>query len=244
MGRGPEVFVRPITMAEGQRLARITRTSRSPVRLRRAMVVLASAQGQAVGDIADLLTASPEYVRRVIHDFNNQGFAALDPKSSGGRPKAISDAARREICLIARCAPADLGLEYQTWSLTTTGEHVMRRRLVESISRETLRTILTRAGIRWQATKTCKASPDPEFTAKMTRVLDLYDHPPDDGRVVCADEFGPLNLQPRHGRAWRPIGAPARIRATYTRPHGVAHMLAALDLATGKMTYRIRDRKR
>jgi hypothetical protein len=34
------------------------------------------------------------------------------------------------------------------------------------------------------------------------------------------------------------------LRATYNRTGGVMHMLAALDLATGKMFYRIRSRKR
>ena len=37
---------------------------------------------------------------------------------------------------------------------------------------------------------------------------------------------------------------PGRLRATYTRAHGVRHMFAALDLATGQMFYRFRDRKR
>jgi hypothetical protein len=78
----------------------------------------------------------------------------------------------------------------------------------------------------------------------MRRVLDLYDHPPADGRVVCVDEFGPLNLQPRKGKVWRPQRQSLRQRATYTRTSGVVHMLAALDLATGKLFYRIRDRKR
>ncbi|MFD4315044.1 hypothetical protein [Streptomyces sp. NPDC058548] len=31
-------------------------------------------------------------------------------------------------------------------------------------------------------------------------MLELYDAPPTDGRVVCVDEFGPLNLQPRKGK--------------------------------------------
>ncbi|WP_434582020.1 transposase [Carbonactinospora thermoautotrophica] len=62
--------------------------------------------------------------------------------------------------------------------------------------------------------------------------------------MLCLDEFGPLNLHPRHGRGWRGVGKPARIRATYTRPHGVRHMIAALDLATGKLFYRLRDRER
>ncbi|WP_414941744.1 hypothetical protein [Amycolatopsis sp. cmx-11-51] len=49
-----------------------------------------------------------------------------------------------------------------------------------------------------QTTSTWKASTDPDFLAKMHRILDLYDHPPDDGRVICVDEFGPLNLMPRN----------------------------------------------
>jgi transposase len=78
----------------------------------------------------------------------------------------------------------------------------------------------------------------------MRRVLDLYDQRPSDGRVICVDEFGPLNLLPRKGKAWRPAGRPARQRATYRRTQGVRHVLAALDLATGRMTYRIRTRTR
>jgi hypothetical protein len=52
MGRKPEVFVRDISMPEGQKLQRITRTAKDPVRLRRAIVVLMSAQGQPAVDIA------------------------------------------------------------------------------------------------------------------------------------------------------------------------------------------------
>ena len=55
---------------------------------------------------------------------------------------------------------------------------------------------------------------------------------PDGGRVICVDEFGPLNLQPRPGHGWFPRGRPARRRATYTRTGGVRHMFAALDLAS------------
>jgi transposase len=107
-----------------------------------------------------------------------------------------------------------------------------------------LRQILRSYGITFQRTKTFKASPDPEFEAKKSRILELYDDPPADGRVICLDEFGPLNLQPHAGVGWFERGRPARLRATYNRPHGIRHMLAALDLATGKLTHRIHARKR
>lgn len=46
------------------------------------------------------------------------------------------------------------------------------------------------------------------ITASSTWSLSaLRDHPPEHGRVICIDEFGPLNLQPRKGKAWRPTEA-------------------------------------
>ncbi|MFE5686774.1 hypothetical protein [Streptomyces sp. NPDC056512] len=79
----------------------------------------------------------------------------------------------------------------------------------------------------------------PEFIAKMHCVLALYDTPPADRRVICVDEFGPLNLMPRKGKASGAGRCPGRLRATYNRHNGVRHMLAALALATGKLHYRI-----
>jgi hypothetical protein len=135
-------------------------------------------------------------------------------------------------------------LPFSAWSLSKLADYAAASGVVASVSRETIRQILRAGGVSWQATKTWKASADPDFIPRMRRVLHLYDHPAADGRVICADEFGPLNLQPRPGRAWRPAGHPARLRATYNRTGGVRHMLAALDLATGKMIYRVRERKR
>jgi hypothetical protein len=121
---------------------------------------------------------------------------------------------------------------------------VLRINKIAAISRETVRKILKDGGVSWQATKTWKASGDPDFQAKMARVLDLYDHPPADGRVVCVDEFGPLNLQPRPGRGWFTARRARRLRATYRRTQGVRHMFGALDLRSGQLYYRIRNRKR
>jgi transposase len=206
-------------MTEGRRLQRIGRTAKDPVKLRRAIVVLMSAQGQAVPDIAHLLDCSPEYVRTVIHAFNELGFAALDPKWSGGRPKTIGEQVRRQVCLIAQCCPRDLGLAFSTWSLTKLGEYLAATGIAV-MSRETIRQILHTGGVRWQATKTWKASTDPDFIAKMHRVLELYDRPPADGRVICADEFGPLNLQPRLAPS-----RPSRPAAGHlpAHPRGAAH---------------------
>lgn len=245
MARKPEVFVRELTDEEGQRLVRISRTSRDRVRLRRAMIVLASAQGRTPGEIATLIQGTANYVRQVIHDFNQHGFAALDPKWNGGRPAKIDDASAEEVCRVALARPRDLGRPFTVWSIAKLHQHLVEVGVIGcDVSREAVRRLLQRRGISFQRTKTWKTSTDPDFEAKKRRVLDLYDHPPADGRVLCLDEFGPLNLQPRGGMGWYPCRHPARLRATYTRTAGVRHLYGALDLATGTITWRIRHRKR
>ncbi len=71
--------------------------------------------------------------------------------------------------------------------------------------------------------------------------------------VFCVDEFGPLNLQPRPGRAWarrggitREPGEPPRrrLRAACHRTGGVRHLFAALELGTDTMYGHIKRRKR
>ncbi len=104
-----------------------------------------------------------------------------------------------------------------------------------------------------------KESNDPDFVAKKNRILELYDladgkaqpAPGDPDLVVCYDEFGPLNLQPHPGHHWaerdeqgaRRSGPRCRRRATYKRPHGVRHLLAAYDLSANRLYGHIKVKK-
>jgi len=111
--------------------------------------------------------------------------------------------------------------------------------------------------VSFQVIKTWKQSSDPAFEAKKNRILHLYglmDGTDDalDGDpevVICVDEFGPLNLQPHPGRQWPTRGGGGerprhRRRATFTRPHGVRHLLAAYDLSRDRLYGHIKPRKR
>ncbi|WP_237774126.1 helix-turn-helix domain-containing protein [Actinosynnema sp. ALI-1.44] len=82
------VRVRRLSDQEGQRLQQIVRRgSTSSVRYRRAMMILASAGGNRVPVIAQLVQADEDTVREVLHRFNEIGLASLDPQWAGGRPR-------------------------------------------------------------------------------------------------------------------------------------------------------------
>ncbi len=94
MARRPSVFVRSLSMDEGRKLQRITRTSKDPVRMRRAIVVMMSGQGQTVRDITSLLQISEDYVRDVIHASTSGGLACWTQNRAGdARKGSVSSSA-------------------------------------------------------------------------------------------------------------------------------------------------------
>lgn len=251
------IRVREISNDEGQWLLRIVRrSSGSVVTWRRAQMVLLSAQGMDVAQIAKVAFTSPDRVREVLHNFNDDGFDSLYPKYSGGRPPTFTLPQRREIKKLALSRPQDHDLPFSTWSLSKLAEFLVAEGVVDDISHEGLRQVLREEGVSFQRIKTWKVSNDPDFEAKKNRILELYAiadgiTQPGDGDpdvVICVDEFGPLNLQPHPGKHWAVAGGggdqprPTR-RATYHRYGGVRHLLGAYDLSTDRLYGHIRLHK-
>ena len=261
--QGVPVRVRELSNQEGNRLLGIVRrSSGSVVTWRRAQMVLLSAQGMDVAQIAEVAFTSPDRVRSVLHSFNDDGFDSLYPRYAGGRPPTFTLPQRQQVKKIALSRPVDHGLPFSTWSLVKLADFLVAEGVVDDISHEGLRTLLREEGVSFQAIKTWKTSNDPDFEAKKNRVLELYDIADgkveageDDPTVVfCMDEFGPLNLLPRPGRQWAPVATKAtrgqrggprrrRRRATYKRPHGVRHLLAAYDLGKDKIYGHVKKTK-
>jgi transposase len=80
-------------------------------------MVLLSAQGMDVSQIAKVAFTSEDRVRAVLHNFNDDGFESLYPKYSGGWPPSFTLPQRREIKKIALARPEDHDLPFSTWSL-------------------------------------------------------------------------------------------------------------------------------
>ncbi len=80
--------VRELTNDEGNRSLRIVRrSSGSVVTWRRAQMVLLSAQGMDVARVAKVAFTSPDRVREVINNFNQDGFDSLYPRYAGVGPR-------------------------------------------------------------------------------------------------------------------------------------------------------------
>ena len=149
------VRARRLTDQEGSRLQQIVRRGKhESIRVRRAMIIMASASGTPVSAIARLVAADEDTVRDVIHLFNAKGLAALDPRWAGGRSRRISDDDVQVIVTAATTRPEKLGLPFTHWSLRKLAAYLASSPRPVQVGRERLRQILQARGISFQRTRT------------------------------------------------------------------------------------------
>src|SRR5271163_3997976 len=228
------VRARRLTDQEGQRLQQIVRRGKhGSVRVRRAMIIMASASGTLVPAIARLVAADEDTVRDVIHAFNQKGLAALDPQWAGGRPRLISDEAIEVIVTAATTRPEKLGQPFTRWSLRKLAAYLADRERPVAIGRDRLRQVLHARGISFQRTRTWKESRDPDRDAKLDRIEYVTSNYPD--RCFAFDQFGPLSIRPCHGTCWAPRKHPVRLRATYHRTHGIRYFHGCYSLGDDQL---------
>jgi transposase len=237
-----QVRARRLTDQEGQRLQQIVRRGRhGSVRVRRAMIIMASASGTLVPAIARLVAADEDTVRDVIHLFNAKGLAALDPRWAGGRPRLISDEDIAVIVTAATTRPEKLGQPFTRWSLRKLATYLAEGPRPVAIGRERLRQILHARGISFQRTRTWKESRDPDRDAKLDRIEHVTSAYPD--RCFAFDQFGPLSIRPCHGTCWAPRKHPVRLRATYRRSHGIRYFHGCYCLGDDQLWGVVREHK-
>ncbi|MDR7279896.1 transposase [Catenuloplanes atrovinosus] len=220
-----------MTQDEGRRLQQLVRRGKhDSVRVRRALIIMASASGTPVPAIARLVAAHEDTVRDVIHMFNQMGLACLNPQWAGGRPRQISEDDEAFIVATATSHPRRLGRPFTRWSLRKLADYLAgrdsNRRVV--LSPERLRQLLHANDVSWQRTRTWKESTDPDFDAKLGRIEHVTNAFPD--RCFAFDQFGPLAIRPQQGARWALAGEPGRLPATYHRTHGIRYFHGCYSL--------------
>ena len=227
-----QVVARRIRLNERKQLHQMKRQLSNAANSRHARVILLSSGRIGNRQIARCVGFCPQWVRIIIHRFNTGGIDAVTyyPHycTRGGPFKFMAEVTEKiaEVAL----SPSQTLIGMSVWSLPKLREYLIAQHIVTSISVETLRQILNERRIRWRHTKTWKESKDPDFWPKYRRIRRLYAMRPQGGRRISVDEFGPLNLLPRHGKHYARIGHVQRLDATYSRRGGVRHMFGAYDL--------------
>ncbi len=219
---------KPITLqpAERQKLEMLARRPKTAQRLAlRSKIVLRAADGSSNQEIARQLGCTGATVCKWRERFRQQGLDGLADEPRPGAPRRITDAQVEE-AVTRTLEGTPPGATH--WSTRSLAKEV-------GLSQRAVVRIWHAFGLQPHRTQTFKLSKDPFFVEKVRDIVGLYLHPPEHAVVLCIDEKSQVQALNRT----QPIlplrpGLPEQRTHDYER-NGTTSLLAAVDVATGKV---------
>jgi transposase len=222
-----------IDAATRHTLEKFVHSSSTPQSLAiRSRIVLAAGDGSNNQQIAAALRIPAVTVGKWRRSFAIDGLEGLRDSPRSGRPPRHDSDARHKVQTRVCQQPED----QSRWTVRTLAAEV-------GLPASTVHAMLVAAKLQPHRIRTFTFSPDPDFEAKLLDIVGLYLNPPENALVLCVDEktgIQALNrtqpglpLRTKKPRAWT---------NEYVR-HGTQTLLAALEIATGKVVAHVRDRR-
>ena len=192
---------------------------------RRADVILRSARGQSVREIAGALGCSTSYVLRWTNRFRQTRLSGLVAQHRGRKARANAAALEAKVLEWTRRGPDD------------GSTHWSSRRLARKlgIGHMSVARIWRRHGLQPHRLRHFMASNDPAFEAKAADIIGLYLAPPAHAAVFCVDEKSAIQALDRLDPVL-PLspGRAERHGFEYFR-HGTLSLYAALETKSGQV---------
>src|ERR1700716_3272078 len=214
-------------------LAKFVHSASTPQSLAlRSRIVLAAADGATNQQIATALKVPAVTVGKWRRSFAIDGLEGLRDAPRSGRPLKHDAETRHKVQTRVCQQPED----QSRWTVRTLAAEL-------GLPSSTVHAMLRAAKLQPHRIRTFTFSPDPDFEAKLLDIVGLYLNPPENAFVLCVDEKPSIQaldrtqpllpLRARKPRSWT---------NEYVR-HGTQTLLAALEIATGKVVAHVRDRR-
>jgi len=166
---------------------------------KRARALLLLEQGQTFVQTASQVGLNECHVRKWAKRFLDQGVVGLSEKPRPGRPPRFLPEVALHVVKLACERPDHVGRSLSQWNCPDLARQLVADGIVQSISAETIRTILQSHKLKpWRhhLWLSAKVPRDEQFAKQVQEVVDLYTRPLAGWEMVlCADEK--TNLQPR-----------------------------------------------
>ena len=214
-------------------LDHLVRSPTTPQNLvQRSRIVLAAAAGKSNQQIAGELMLPEVTVSKWRRCFASQGLEGLRDAPRSGRPVKYG----QEIIQRVQNRVCQQPEHYSRWSVRTLAKEL-------KLPRSTVHQILVASDFQPHRIRTFTFSPDPEFEAKLLDIVGLYLNPPENALVLCVDEKTGIQALDRT-QPLLPLRAkkPRSWTNEYVR-HGTQTLLAALEIASGRVVAHVKQRR-
>lgn len=200
-------------------------------------------KGYSAAEVADILEITPRTVINITNAYSEYGLKrALNDDPRPGAPPKFDDRIKAKTVAIVCSNPPE---GFDRWTLELLKERVEKDKIVDSISKESIRIILQEHDLKpWQQEMWCVPKLDAEYISRMEAVLDIYELQYNQKQpVVCVDE-NPVQLtSDKRDPIPCQAGSPKKIDYEYGR-HGSANVFCGVEPLVGKYFNKVTPTKK
>lgn len=239
MPGGAEILrqVRPPKKKEKKELERMTQQEVGRVALRAQMILL-SARGFSVPDIANIQDTSDVTLYNWLDRFDAEGPAGLYDRPREGRPPKVTEHIEEVVEETMSQPPTEQNYNFTYWTVPLLVEH-LKRTVQESFCAETIRTLLHRLGFRCRRPRWAVVRDDPQKAERMRAIAQAILTAEEETVVLLEDETIFKSLPPLR-KMWMRIGQQTRIPTPFQ--NNDTCLYGALELNQGECVYAFHDK--
>jgi transposase len=203
---------------------------------KKAATILARKAGWPNEIIAKIVHATRPYTRRYFKVYSESGLQGLFAPSTP-RPSrvAIDTEKANRILALLHCRPDSLGFNRMSWTKTDLVQ-AYKERHREGISINKVSILIKRLGYGWRKARRVLTSPDPNYREKAELLWNTLRALSESELLFYCDEWGPVQVNRRGGRAYRLKGSVPRI-PRHQVSKGTVSLVAALSATTNQITW-------
>ena len=203
---------------------------------KKAATILARKAGWPNETISKMLHAQRRYISRYFKIYSESGIQGLLGSTTPSPSRVARDVEKaNRILALLHCRPDSLGFNRMSWTQDDL-VRAYRERHTEGISRSTVNRLIKKVGYGWRKARRVLTSPDPNYREKAELLWKTLRSLSASELLFYCDEWGPVQVKRRDGRAYRLKGSAPRI-PRHQVSKGTVSLVAALSATTNQITW-------
>ena len=203
---------------------------------KKAATILARKAGWPNTTIAKILHAERQYTRRYFKIYLQSGLQGLFGPKTPSPSRVARDAEKaNRILELLHCRPDSLGFNRMSWTQDDL-VRAYKARHSEPMSRRTVNRLIKKVAYGWRKARRVLTSPDPNYREKVELLWKTLRSLSASELLLYCDEWGPVQVRKRGGRAYRLKTSAPRI-PRHQVSKGTVSLVAALSATTNQITW-------
>lgn len=202
---------------------------------RKATGILMANEGRMLLEAIDATHVSKGTIYRWLRNFNKDRLDSIEVHVHMlSKERERAELQTRVIDIIHKM-PALYGINRTTWTYGAIAE-AYQKEYGAAVSVDKIQNVIRSTNYSWRHARRVLTSPDPEYRAKVEKLLDTLQGLKEGERFFFIDEVGPYRVRKYGGRVLMPKDETVTL-PEYQKSRGKVQFVAALEAVTNQLTW-------